>query len=289
MLQKIAFVINPNAGVKKNINISEFINANFPKHISYELIVWENKDDFNSVKQHILSGNYTIVVACGGDGTVNQVASVVANTNMALGIFPLGSGNGLARSNRIPLDLKQALQIIERGTINQIDGATINGNLFFCTAGVGFDAHIASEFAASTKRGFVTYFKTTIKDFFNYSPSFYKITVDGRTIKVKAFLITVANAGQWGNDVYIAPEAELNDGILNVSILKEFPKVAIPMIGIKLFSKKIHTSTQLISEKGKHIDIEYEGELPVHYDGEPIRVKNKISISILPLALKVVC
>lgn len=289
MLQKIAFVINPNAGVKKNINISEFINANFPKHISYELIVWENKDDFNSVKQHILSGNYTIVVACGGDGTVNQVASVVANTNMALGIFPLGSGNGLARSNRIPLDLKQALQIIERGTINQIDGATINGNLFFCTAGVGFDAHIASEFAASTKRGFVTYFKTTIKDFFNYSSSFYKITVDGRTIKVKAFLITVANAGQWGNDVYIAPEAELNDGILNVSILKEFPKVAIPMIGIKLFSKKIHTSTQLISEKGKHIDIEYEGELPVHYDGEPIRVKNKISISILPLALKVVC
>ncbi len=164
MAQKIAFVINPNAGVKKKVNIIEFIKTHFPKHIPYDLIVWKNKDDFNSVKQQILAGNYTIVVACGGDGTVNQVSSVLVHTSMALGIFPLGSGNGLARSNRIPLDLKQALKVIERGTIKQIDGGTINGHLFFCTAGVGFDAHIANEFAASTKRGFMTYFKTTVKE-----------------------------------------------------------------------------------------------------------------------------
>ncbi len=289
MSQKVAFVINPNAGVKKKINIIEFIKEHFPKTISYDLIVWKNKDDFDSVKQQILSGNYTIVVACGGDGTVNQVASVLTHTTMALGIFPLGSGNGLARSNQIPLDLKQALQIIERGTIKQIDGATINGYPFFCTAGVGFDAHIANEFATSTKRGFVTYFKTTVKEFFNYSPSLYKVTIDGKIIETKAFLITVANAGQWGNNVYIAPEAELNDGILNISILKPFSNFAIPMIGIKLFSKKIHTSINLISEKGKQIDIEFEGELPVHFDGEPIRVSNKLSITILPLALKIVC
>lgn len=289
MTQKVAFVINPNAGVKKKINIIEFIKVHFPKTISYDFIVWKNKDDFESVKQQILSGNYNIVVACGGDGTVNQVSSVVANTTMALGIFPLGSGNGLARSNRIPLDLKQALQIIERGTTKQIDGATINGNPFFCTAGIGFDAHIANEFAASTKRGFVTYFTTTIKEFFSYSPSLYKITIDGKIIETNAFLITVANAGQWGNDVYIAPEAELSDGILNVSILKPFSNFAIPMIGVKLFSKKIHTSINLISEKGKNIDIEFEGELPVHFDGEPIRVSNKLSITIMPLALHIVC
>ena len=289
MTKKIAFVINPNAGVKKKINIIEFIKEHFPKTIAYDFIVWKNKDDFESVKQQILSGNYNIVVACGGDGTVNQVSSVVTHTTMALGIFPLGSGNGLARSNRIPLDLKQALQIIERGTTKQIDGATINGNPFFCTAGIGFDAHIANEFAASTKRGFVTYFTTTIKEFFSYSPSLYKITIDGKIIETKAFLITVANAGQWGNDVYIAPEAELSDGILNVSILKPFSNFAIPMIGVKLFSKKIHTSINLISEKGKNIDIEFKGELPVHFDGEPIRVSNKLSIAIMPLALHIVC
>jgi YegS/Rv2252/BmrU family lipid kinase len=289
MQQKIAFIINPNAGVKKKIDIIQFIKLNFPKSIPYDFIVWKNKDDFESVKQQILAGNYSIAVACGGDGTVNQVSSVVAHTNMALGIFPLGSGNGLARSNHIPLDLKQALLIIERGTVKQIDGATINDHPFFCTAGVGFDAHIANEFAASTKRGFITYFSTSVKEFFGYSPNLYKITVDGKVIETKAFLITVANAGQWGNDVYIAPEAELTDGILNVSILKEFSKVAIPMIGIKLFSKKIHTSINLQSEKGKQIDIEFDGELPVHFDGEPIKVSHKLSIKIMPLALKIVC
>jgi YegS/Rv2252/BmrU family lipid kinase len=289
MAQKIAFVINPNAGVKKKINIIEFIKTHFPKHIAYDFIVWKNKDDFESVKQQILQGNYNIVVACGGDGTVNQVSSVVANTNMALGIFPLGSGNGLARSNNIPLDLKQALQIIEKARIKKIDGATINDFPFFCTAGVGFDALIANEFATSTKRGFITYFKTTIKQFFGYKPNHYKITIDGKIIETKAFLITVANAGQWGNNVYIAPEAELNDGILNVSILKPFSHYAVPMIGIKLFSKKIHTSANLQSEKGKQIDIEFTGELPVHFDGEPIIVKNKLTICVLPLALNVVC
>lgn len=289
MAQKIAFVINPNAGVKKKINIIDFIKTNFNNQIPYDLIVWKNKDDFESVKQQILIGNYSSVVACGGDGTVNQVASVVSNTNMALGIFPLGSGNGLARSNRIPMDLHKALKIIERGNIKQIDGATINQYPFFCTAGVGFDAHIANEFAISTKRGVVTYFKTTVKEFFGYKPNDYKINIDGKIIETKAFLITIANAGQWGNDVYIAPEAELSDGILNISILKPFSLFAIPMIGVKLFSKKIHTSIQLQSEKGKNIDIEFDGEFPVHFDGEPLKIANKLSIKISPLALKIIC
>jgi diacylglycerol kinase (ATP) len=289
MLHKIAFIINPNAGVKKKINVIEFIKTNVSEGISYDLIVWKNKDDLESIKQQILCGDYTIAVACGGDGTVNMVASVVAHTPIALGIFPLGSGNGLARSNRIPLNLKEALNIIERGTIKQIDGAKINQYPFFCTAGVGFDAHIANEFATSTKRGFVTYFKTTVREFFSYKPNHYKITIDGKIFETDAFLITVANAGQWGNDVYIAPEAEINDGILNVSILKPFSNFGIPMIGIKLFSKKIHTSINLQSEKGKHIEIEFNGQLPVHFDGEPLLIKDKLSINVMPLALNVVC
>lgn len=289
MSQKIAFVINPNAGTKRKLNIIEFIKCNFSKNIAYDFIVWKNKDDFESVKEQILKGKYAIVVACGGDGTVNQVASVVINTSIALGILPLGSGNGLARSNKIPLDLKKALHLIYLGQSKKIDSAIINHNYFFCTAGIGFDAHIANQFALSTKRGFITYFSTTVKEFFGYKPNNYIVTVDGATIKTEAFLITVANAGQWGNDFYIAPEAELNDGILNVSILKPFTKFAIPLIGIKLFSKKIHTSVKLISLKGRKIDIEFMGELPVHFDGEPIMSKDRLSISVLPMSLNIVC
>lgn len=287
--KKIAFVINPNAGVKKKINVIEFIKSNFPKTIDYDLIVWKNANDFDSVKQQIINGNYTIVVACGGDGTVNMVAATVAHTNMAMAILPLGSGNGLARSNGIPLKLKEALKVIGNAQIKQIDGALINGIPFFCTAGVGFDALIADKFATSTKRGFVTYIKTSVREFFSYKPNDYKITVDGNVINTKAFLITVANAGQWGNDVYISPEASLNDGILHVSILKPFVMISIVSIGIKLFMKKIHTSAHLLSLNGKRIEIEFSGNLPVHYDGEPLAVENKITIEVRPDALKIVC
>jgi diacylglycerol kinase (ATP) len=289
MAQKIAFVINPKAGVKKKMDIGEFITQHFSKEIPYDLIVWKNKNDFEAVRQSLLAGNYDTVVACGGDGTVNQVASVIAQSNMALGIFPLGSGNGLARSNRIPLDPGKALKVIERGKVKQIDGGLINGKAFFCTAGVGFDAHIAHEFASSSKRGFLTYVKTTLKEFFKYTPQSYKITIDGKNIETKAFLITIANAGQWGNDVFIAPQAELSDGVLNISILKPFSYFSIPLMGIKLFSKKIHTSRILQSEKGKQIDISFHGELPAHYDGEPMMASGSISISIMPLSLNVVC
>lgn len=289
MVKKIAFVINPNAGVKKKLDIIHFIKKNSSQIHDSEFIIWHDKYDFESVKQKIKSGGYDIVVACGGDGTVNQVASVIAHSEMALGILPLGSGNGLARSNGIPMDLIKALKVIERGSYKQIDGAKINDSPFFCTAGIGFDAHIAHEFAMSTKRGFATYFNKTVKSFFAYKPNYYTICIDGKKIETKAFLVTVANSGQWGNDVYIAPKAQLNDGWLNISILKPFSTSSLPLIGIKLFLKKIDTSSKVISDKGKKIEIEFDGELPVHFDGEPMLVKSKLIVHIMPLALRIVC
>lgn len=288
MLQKVAFVINPSAGVKKKINIIDFIKKHFSSNIPSDFIVWENKDDFDAVKNQILKGNYTIVVACGGDGTVNKVASVLVNTTMSLGIFPLGSGNGLARSNAIPMDYIKALRCIENAQIKRIDVAKINQHYFFCTAGIGFDAHIAHLFSSSTKRGFFTYITTTIKAFFGYKPFEYRLIIDDHSFSVKAFLITIANAGQWGNDVYIAPKAVMDDGILNVSILKPFSLFQALVIAIKLFGRKIHTSSALISKSGREIVIEFDGELPVHYDGEPILMRNKISINVIPQALQII-
>ena len=289
MDKKIAFVINPKAGVKKKINLEEFIKLNFGSSILFDIIIWKDKDDFASVKNQILNGNYTIAVACGGDGTVNAVAATVVNTNIALGILPLGSGNGLARSNNIPMDLKKALEVIAKGGIKKIDSGLINGNPFFCTAGVGFDAHIAEKFASSTKRGFSTYFKTTVKEYFSYKPNNYTINVDGTIKHTQAFLITIANAGQWGNNVYIAPNATIDDGILHVSVLKPFSKLAIPGVTAKLLSKKIHQSNYFESMDGKNITIQFTGQLPSHYDGEPLLANEMITISVNPLSLNVVC
>jgi YegS/Rv2252/BmrU family lipid kinase len=289
MSSKIAFIINPKAGVKKKIDLEYFISNNFPKHIPFDLIIWKNKDDFESIKQTILNGAYTIVVACGGDGTVNQVASVVVNTKMALGVLPLGSGNGLARSNAIPMNLLKALKIIAAGQTKKMDAGTINHIPFFCTAGIGFDALIANEFATSTKRGFATYLKTTVKEYFGYNPHKYTITVDGKMVKITAFLITVANAGQWGNNIFIAPHAKLDDGIFHISVLRPFSRFAIPLIAARLLSKKIHTSSKFESFDGKDIEISFNGKLPAHFDGEPLLAEDKISIKMNPLSLNIVC
>lgn len=289
MNKKVAFVINPKAGVKKKIDLAQFIRDNFSSKIPYDIILWENKDDFESIRQQVLNNNYTIAVACGGDGTVNQVAATVKQTPVALGILPLGSGNGLARSLGIPMDLKQALKVIEKASVRLVDGGLVNGHSFFCTCGVGFDAHIAGQFASSTKRGFWTYFTMTLKAFFSYRPKDYTVSSDGQEIKTPAFLITVANAGQWGNDVYIAPEAVMDDGLLHISILKPFSTLSLPGLGIKMMNKNIHRHARLQSLTGKDITISFEGTLPVHFDGEPTEFSNSISIQVVPGALKVVC
>lgn len=286
---KYAFIINPNAGAKKKLNIETFIASQFPKTIVYDIIIWENANDITPIAKQIKAKNYSYIIACGGDGTVNMVASLIVNTNMALGILPLGSGNGLARSNGIPMDLVKAIKVIATSKAEIIDSGRINGHPFFCTAGIGFDALIAHKFAESTKRGFVTYFKTSVKEFFNYKPHSYSITVDGKNIKTQAFLITVANAGQWGNDVYIAPAAKLNDGLFHISVLKPFPFITFALLGIKLFSKKVDTFKYLESIIGKKVDIEFENELPAHYDGEPLLVNGKVNIEMLPLSLKIIC
>ncbi len=286
---KYAFIINPNAGVKKKINIEEFIISNLPKTVNYEIIIWKDAHDVQSVLSKISIGNFSHVIACGGDGTVNMVASAVVNSPMALGILPLGSGNGLARSNGIPMDLKNALNVIVKGNTKTIDSGTINGNHFFCTAGIGFDALIAHKFATSTKRGFITYFKTSIKEFFNYTPQNYSLQIDDIKLTTDAFLITIANAGQWGNDVYIAPAAKLDDGLFHISILKPFPKFSILSFGIKLITKKVNTFKYMLSHIGRKISIQFKGELVAHYDGEPFIIKEELTIEMHPMSLNIIC
>lgn len=289
MNHKIAFIINPKAGVKKNIDLAVFIKEHFKSPYPFDCIIWENKNDFESIQKRIHTENYTIAVACGGDGTVNAVASAVVNTSVALAILPLGSGNGLARSNNIPMDLIKALAVISEAQTKKTDSVVMNGIPFFCTAGIGFDALIANAFATSTKRGLATYVSTTIKEFFSYKPNKYNIIVDDKLYQKEAFLITVANAGQWGNDVYIAPGAKLDDGLLRVCILRPFPLWQIPVIATKLILKKIDTSSYLEIIVGKEIKINFSGELPVHFDGEPLLLSNELNIKVNPLSLNVVC
>jgi diacylglycerol kinase (ATP) len=288
MQHKVIFIINPKAGVKKKMDIPAFIREHFPAETEKEIVLWKDPNDFESIRQRIVSGGFTIAVAVGGDGTVNQVAAALNHTDVALGILPFGSGNGLARSIGVSMDIKTALKQIVTGTIRKIDSGTINGIPFFCTSGTGFDAHIGHLFAGSTKRGFWTYCKIIFRELSSYQPKEYEISIDGKELKKTAFLLTFANAGQYGNDFYIAPGALLDDGLLQVIIVKPFSFFVAPFIVWKVFRRKAENSRYIRTYAGKHITVKVQGEAILHFDGEPVKTGKNIEVEIAPATLRVI-
>jgi diacylglycerol kinase (ATP) len=288
-MRKIAFVINPNAGKKKNFDLSTFIHNTISKDVKYEILVWEPKEKFEVLKNYYLHQDFDVVVACGGDGTVNAVATSLMRSHIALGIMPLGSGNGLARSLGYSMDLKAALDFICTQAITVIDGNQISNYMSFCAAGIGFDAHVSNLFASSTTRGLKTYISLATKAYFNYKNKAYQITIDGKVINTSAFLITFANAPQYGNDAFIAPDASMQDSQIEMVIIKKFPLIYAPVAAIRLFNKSIYQSKYIQRFSGKHILIVPQSNTAaIHGDGEPYMADAPIEIKVIPKCLKVV-
>ncbi|MFI5151145.1 MAG: diacylglycerol/lipid kinase family protein [Bacteroidia bacterium] len=286
-MKKVAFLVNPTSGVNKHLDRVEMIRSFCPPSLSYDILLWEKRDQKDELFRKALQGDYEIIAAVGGDGTVNAMASALSGTSKTLAIIPLGSGNGLARHLEIPLDTKKAIQLLETGRTRSIDTCCLNQKTFFCTAGVGFDAHIGKLFAESRKRGMSTYAAMTIRELFTYKPQTYRITVDGVSSEHKAFLIAFANAAQYGGNAFIAPMADIADGLIDVSIVSPFPVIRGFPLAYRLFTKNIHNSPLVRTLRGKHIILERVNPGPVHYDGEPDVMGDKLEITILPSSLRV--
>ncbi len=288
-MRKIAFIINPNAGKKRKIELSTFIKENISNAVQYEILIWDPIEKFDSLKNYYLNQNFDVVVACGGDGTVNAVASSLTHTEIALGILPLGSGNGLARSLGYPMDLKKALNFVCTQSIIAIDANKIDAYYSFCAAGIGFDAHVAQLFANSQVRGLKTYIKLALSAYFKYKDKSYQLTIDGQNYQETAFLITFANAPQYGNNAFIAPDASLQDGQAEIVLLKKFPMIYAPIAAIRLFNKTIYKSKYIKRISGKNISISYFGDnSAIHADGEPHPSTSPLKINVVPKCLKVV-
>jgi YegS/Rv2252/BmrU family lipid kinase len=270
--EKIAFIINPKAGKKSKANIEELVEKNLRADL------WKPKFFYTRYSGHAkelvyecIERGYQTIVAAGGDGTVNEVATSVFKTGVTLGIVPIGSGNGLARSLGIPLQKDDAINLLNFKNTREIDVGAINKHYFFCTCGTGFDARIGHRFSKSKARGFISYIKTTILEYNKYRPKKYKLKIDNRKITQKAFLITIANAGQYGNNAYIAPEAEIDDGSFDITILKPFPWYVTPILGIRLFSKNINKSKFIDTYYGHTIEFLKKKKYRFHIDGEPVK------------------
>lgn len=288
MLRKILFIVNPNAGKKISGKLIETIRQEFPSDIHNDITIWKDREHFSEIMQSLKTGGYTDAVAVGGDGTVNQVAKAILNTNIALGIVPAGSGNGLARSLGISVKTEEAIKQIAKGSTTMIDSGTVNGIPFFCTSGVGFDAHIGKLFATSTKRGLQSYVKITLKEFSSYKSQDYKIIIDGKEFDRTAFLITIANAGQYGNNFYIAPQAKLNDGLFHIAVLKPFNLFAGTGTVLKVLQRKAHKARLIETFTGQEIKILRQKKGSIHFDGEPQTEGLELNYKLFPKSLKAI-
>ena len=287
-MKRIAFVINPKSGSDRKTDRVALVNRLKSSNYHADIFEWKKVEDRDSIFESVLNGQYDIAVAVGGDGTVSQLANALAGSHTALGILPFGSGNGLARHLGVPMNYEDAMKHLETGDVVAIDKGEMNGMSFFCTAGTGFDARIGKLFAESTTRGFWTYAKLTIREFRAYRGEEYKLTIDGKTYSRNAFLITVANAGQYGNDAWIAPQANAWDGLFHVVIMKPFRWWNLLSLAIRLFRKSIHLSPFIETITGKTVTIQRKNAGAAHYDGEPAEMDAELRITMTPRALKVV-
>jgi YegS/Rv2252/BmrU family lipid kinase len=229
-----------------------------------------------------------LIIAVGGDGTVNEIAQAMIHSDAALGIVPKGSGNGLARELHIPMDSKRALEMIVKRHVITIDCCKANDRVFFTTCGVGFDAAVSQKFAKEKKRGSLTYVKDTIGEYLSYKPEAYELLIDNQTIKEKAFLVACANASQYGNNAYIAPHANIQDGKMDITILSPFTPLDIPSLAVQLFAKQIDRNSKIKTLTASQVTIIRQKEGLMHLDGEPVMAENRIDISVIPKALNVI-
>lgn len=286
-MKKILFIINPISGVGKQKIVENLIDKVLDlQQFTYDI-------SYTQYAKHAIeisieaAPKYDVLVAVGGDGTANEISHGLIGTDTHLAIIPTGSGNGLARSLKIPLNIEKAIENINSFNSNTIDTATINDKIFVNVAGIGFDAKISHRFATYGKRGLWSYVKLTLDEFFNYRSKKYKLIIDGRVRKKKAFLISFANSSQFGNNAYIAPKAIIDDGFIDVSLMKKFPLLAAPIVGFRLFDKKVDSSRYVDTFRGKHIMIRRKKAIKAHIDGEPVVFGSDIFIKVQPLSLKV--
>ena len=195
-------------------------------------------------------------------------------------VIPCGSGNGLARHQHIPINIKGAIRVINEGKVRHLDYGTMGDKPFFCTCGVGFDAFVSQKFAEGGKRGFMSYIEKTLREGVRYKSETYTIEYEDRVDRQQAFLIACANASQYGNNAYIAPEASMEDGLMDITIIKPFNTILAPQVIMQLFSKSLAGNPHVQMTQASSIRITRPTPGAVHVDGDPLMMGEVIDVKI---------
>ena len=288
-IRHITFIVNPISGTHSKEEIPKLIDELLDHtRFEHEVCMTEYRGHATELAKACAEKGDDIVVAVGGDGTVNEVARSLVHTDTALGIIPCGSGNGLARHLCIPMDLRKSINIINQCQIEAFDYGVINDLPFFCTCGMGFDAFISLKFAEAGKRGPITYVENVLKEGLKYKPETYEIVDDNGSTRYKAFLIACANASQYGNNAYIAPGATMKDGEMDVIIMEPFDVLDAPQIAADLFMKTLGNNSKIKTFRTRHLTIHRNEPGAIHYDGDPIMTGTDIDVHIEHLGIRIV-
>ncbi|MEM6297891.1 MAG: diacylglycerol kinase family protein [Bacteroidota bacterium] len=287
MQKKALFIINPTSGTQRKEPLITLIHE-YAENMDYGVVLTESHDHATELAQQAVRSEVDYVIAVGGDGTVNEVASVLYNTQTALGIIPIGSGNGLARHLGISTKPVDALKRILNGQVRQIDTALVNGKPFFCTSGTGADAHVSQLFKEATSRGFWSYLKISARELFTYLPQEYEIEIDGDVFRREALLVTAANATQFGNNAHIAPTATDDDGKLDICLLKSHSRIFYPFTALRLFRKSLDKSKYWEMKRAEKATIRRPNANFIHLDGDPVEAPEVLEYEVIPKSLSVI-
>lgn len=280
----VLFLVNPRSGPRPLRDVESLIRSSCGDW-NAQILPCDALDD---VIPRAIAERVDAVYAVGGDGTVHEVAKRLIGTPVALGVVPVGSGNGFARHLGLPMDFRASLRACRGMRIESIDTATVNGAPFVATMGLGFDAWVAGAFAHAGARGFATYLRVGLRGFSSYRSEEYQIAIDGTRTKIRALVLAVANASQYGNNARIAPLASLQDGMLDVTVVERATFLTAPLLLARLFTGRLHRARGVVTMRGRRLEILRSSAGPAHLDGEPMTLPEALTVEIVPRSLRVV-
>ena len=288
-MEKITVIINPVSGTSSKKRIPDLLEHYIPSdQFETQFFFTEYRGHAFELASKAVKEKTDYVIAVGGDGTVNEVARALVESSSILGIVPAGSGNGLARDLAIPMDSRKALEVILERKIRTIDYCKANNRVFFCTCGVGFDASVSERFDKRKHRGPFSYIRSVLTEYLQFKPDTYDIVFENEVLSRKAFLVTCANASQYGNNAYIAPQADMNDGMMDVAILSPFSPLDVGHLLVQMFTKQITKNRKLQYYRSKKLTLRRAKPGIVHIDGEPVFMDQIISLEVFPNGLNVI-
>jgi len=287
-LKSIYFIVNPFSGGGKTKGIEEKIQTHLDHHqFKYQVQFTEGLGHATELAKAAVRSDHSIVIAVGGDGTVNEVAAGLINSDKTMGIIPAGSGNGLAMHLGIGRDITKAIGVLNNGLAITIDTCVLNERPYINLAGIGFDALIAYQTAHSKTRGFLAYAWQSIRSALVYKAKKYQLKIDDKVFEKEAIIIEVANAPMFGYNFTVAPLAKLDDGLLEIVVIQKAWKWRYILMLPRFLNGTVHKSNLVERYTAKNVVIKLKEPAPVHVDGEGYLLESDLHFSINPLSLKV--